>query len=811
MASWLQAPEVQPQQQQPSAAWQQAPLAEQQGEPDYGIDFTAGHEGVRLALESLPPEQREPAMRQWAQTRMANPQGADALIAEAGGNAPGRSIMLGFADEAGAGIDAGLNAISGGRIGAPYDEGLALRRAADEKYDTENPVKSTLGQIAGGFAVPGIGGGSTALRRVGSAVAGGAGFSAANQFGNNEGGDGNLQQQFVNRLEGVPQAAAIGGAAGGVLSGVAEGARGLSNIAARHGTFERDALTKTIQSLPDQSVDKLADQLSSGATRSTVQPKLRRAFDILGEEMVAAKGDKVLGQKNAIDRITAEYGFANTDTAKGYIKEISDSHSHGELFIGEYPSVAASDDATRTIQNLDEPRIDALRSSEETSAMVPYNYAARAAGEGGSRMRASFDDRTRRSRGVVRDWMGEAAPKNAAGKRVTADEAEEMLDGMINASKKAYRDFDAKGEAGYDQSMIFNDLPRILSKHSEIASTRGADHAAALRGGIEKFLIKTAGTETRTPILKNGKPTGQYKVVKTRGDKIAMPTFKILQDQRQALRKIIDDMKGDPLKKGEDAPGTAELKQLYRDVSELMGKAAPGWKAANDKFAEGKIKQRLLDFGANLTKSPGDAQRAAFKIFDKAPPEGQAYMQMRVLRHINDMLEGKGDTHDIAKMYLNENWRKIITKVFPRHRIDAKGEKVLDRTGENFIRMMRNLQVAANNKARATGNSVTGEVLEMNKAMDADLNMIGSVQTMNAQTLREAILQATVAKMRGMRTRKLQPILTTQARDVPNAAMRVEQLRRQKKRITDAKNAKRSDIPQRGGYAANVFADGEDE
>lgn len=704
-----------------------------------------------------------------------------------------QGASLGFSDEIDGATLAVLGKLSGSKASMKelYDTGAETSRYVNEAAAENSPVSYYGGQIGAGIAGPG---GvpavlaKSAVRRVAATTGTGAAYSAVNQFGSNEGG-------VSERLEGVPEAAGVGAVIGGVLGGGAEGVRAIGKGIARHGTPTRDANTKIVDTLPDKSVEKLADQLSVGAyqTNAPGAAKMRQAFDILGEEMVAAKGDKILGQKNGLARIVTEMGV-KPKTARDYLKHIREGHDNGELYIGEYPSVAASDDATRTIQKLDDPTVDALRASEDTSAMTPYSYVARKGGtQGAQRMRTRFDERTMRQKGPIREWMKDAAPRGLK----NMDEAEQMLDDIGGNASRAYDELDALGDNGYDKSLIMNELPKLLDRHLNAAARRGADQKAALQAGVDKFYITTDD-----------------------GRKIAMPTLQILQDQRQSLRKVMDDMRGDPVRKTSDAPGLTQLQGLYSDITDLMRKSSPRWAKANDLYADGKIKEKLMDFGENLTKNPGDAQRAAFKIFDKAAPEAQDWMRVRVLQHIDDMIAGKGDTHDLAKLYTNENWRKIITKVFPRQREVSKivkGKTVktteLDRTSENFIRLIRNMQVANRNKARATGNSVTAEMLEMNKNMDADIGMIAGAQSANVQSLREWAAQAIMNTLTSARVRKMEPILSTQARDVPNAAMRVQQLRLQQRR-NQAANGPRSDTPQRlsagAGTAANaMFEDAE--
>ena len=76
-------------------------------------------------------------------TALQEPGGAQRLLR-------GVPVLGGALDEIGAGADAALDYVSGGRIGEPYDVGLERRRQAIRKSDAENPVRNTVEAVAGG-------------------------------------------------------------------------------------------------------------------------------------------------------------------------------------------------------------------------------------------------------------------------------------------------------------------------------------------------------------------------------------------------------------------------------------------------------------------------------------------------------------------------------------------------------------------------------------------------------------------------------------------------------------------------------------
>jgi len=140
----------------------------------------------------------------------------------------------GALDEIGAGFDSALDYVSGGKIGTPYDESLAKRRAAIEKSDAENPVLNTALAIGGGLSFGGTAGAATpagaglptvqiftnptaprVLSRGGDAALTGLGYGALTGFTEGEGG-------FLNRAENAYNVGSTSAAIAGPVAGVGQ-------------------------------------------------------------------------------------------------------------------------------------------------------------------------------------------------------------------------------------------------------------------------------------------------------------------------------------------------------------------------------------------------------------------------------------------------------------------------------------------------------------------------------------------------------------------------------------------------------------
>jgi hypothetical protein len=141
-----------------------APQPQMQGNPfsqfapakaEQGIDFSRPIEEVRADIAKLPESERPAALEQWAQSFVAKER-EQGGIGQAASNAlrtVARGTAVGsFLDEANSGTAALLNTVTGGRMGAPYDESQAYQKARDAAIDEANPIASIAGQVGGAVA-----------------------------------------------------------------------------------------------------------------------------------------------------------------------------------------------------------------------------------------------------------------------------------------------------------------------------------------------------------------------------------------------------------------------------------------------------------------------------------------------------------------------------------------------------------------------------------------------------------------------------------------------------------------------------------
>lgn len=118
--------------------------------PDVALDFTRPAEEIRQQIGRLPESKRKAAHDAWADARVAKTPGLSVPIP-----ARGIPVIGALTDEMVGGAQAGLHAVTGGRLGAPYDEAVAEERARARASRKKAPVETAVGEIAAGIVTGG--------------------------------------------------------------------------------------------------------------------------------------------------------------------------------------------------------------------------------------------------------------------------------------------------------------------------------------------------------------------------------------------------------------------------------------------------------------------------------------------------------------------------------------------------------------------------------------------------------------------------------------------------------------------------------
>ena len=239
-------------------------------------------------------------------------------------------------DEASAGLDAGLNAVSGGRIGQPYDEAKAYQNAR-QRYASANASGLEKGiAMAGGMAAslpvsPAVTvmRGATLVPTTVNAAATGAGYGALYGAGEGQG----LEERATNALGG----AAIGTAVGGAVAPVARGVANAVQYARNRGA----PLPHALQNFERGAVNRVADDMA--ADDLTAARYQTRAHELGNEGMLLDMGENLTGAAETLAQthgpqrpIIAQALNARRDAAPGRIQDAINNELAPEMNIPQY-------------------------------------------------------------------------------------------------------------------------------------------------------------------------------------------------------------------------------------------------------------------------------------------------------------------------------------------------------------------------------------------------------------------------------------------------------------------------------------------
>jgi hypothetical protein len=296
--------------------------------PSQGIDFSRPIEEVRADIAKLPESQRAKALEQWSQAFVAKER-EEGGIGYAASNAVrtlARGTPIGsFLDEAQSGTGALLNRVTGGRMGAPYDESQAYQKARDAAVDQANPIMSIAGQVGGAVASAPFLPVATVMRGAGlgsqmvNAGVTGLGYGATYGAGLGD----SVSERAGN--------AAIGGAMGGGIGTVAPAvARGVGNATG----YVADLLKgrpAAVQGFERGAVQRIGRGMSDDGI-SSMREYGQRARPLGPEGMIADLGDNLRDQAGAIanqpgqgQRILREGLDTRRTGASGRINQTTDA------------------------------------------------------------------------------------------------------------------------------------------------------------------------------------------------------------------------------------------------------------------------------------------------------------------------------------------------------------------------------------------------------------------------------------------------------------------------------------------------------
>jgi hypothetical protein len=701
--------------------------------PEPAFDVSGPDDAVRSRIAALPEgPQRDAALRSWSDARVAKDRSGGGVLRPVGEGlrSIARGAGFGYADEIEASLQGGLHKITGGAMGAPYDETLEYERAYDRASDTsQGPVVSTALKIAGGLplALPTMGSGLPAVAATGAVYGGVSGF------GESEGG-------LNNRLQG-----AGGGAAGGALLGSGLYAAGRGINAARRAYANQGqagAYGQVADGLPT-TVDEFANEVAAGASRNNVVTN-RRTMDILGEEMQRAGGDTAAAQSATIARIVSEQGVT-PQTAAAQIRRLTAVHADSPLMLGEYPAVSASNAAQRQRNpaNID---LDELGRVQNSTTHATFDYLANNGNaQSAQTVRNAISRRQEDLDPAMRDVVTRMGPVVQTGPRTVrpADitDVQTILDDAARIGGQEYR---AAYAAPINNQVALNVLPRLLQGFEHQAAGRSGEYADAMRRAADQFYIQT--------------PNGQ---------RLAMNTLQQLQDARGALRGQMD---GYAAQNRNDLARV--IRPMYQRITRLMEAMSPQWAQANRRWADMKYDEVARDLGEAFAEKAGPRYRENLATYENLAPQAQQIVQVHLIQKMMDKLDNLGDSHSISKLFANDQSRNMIRAMFG------------DEAAVSFARAIRDQKVAEMSN-QFTKNAATHRRGMAQKQMDAETGLVSAVENANAQGVRNWLLERASQLLSERKNRPKADILTTPMNDTARVSQHIYNMGQQQRRLQE--------------------------
>ena len=709
---------------------------------DYDIDVTGPEDQVRSSIAALPAEKQQGALKHWADHYVSKERAASTLP-----NIPQPAASLPFFKEAASAANAGIHMATGGKLGRPYSEGLALERARAEAQHKATPITSTVTDLAAGFALPIPGGAAaSAPGRVAQGAGYGAGYGAL--YGASEGSG------LADRFESAMRGAAIGAPLGGAAASGAEIVRGVQQ--ARAGIGRTGAYNRFASQLPDENVNTFANQVATGAVGHgpANQNVQRRTLDIVGEEMERAGGNRGQAEASAVARIQREFGVT-ANTARENLRALNAAQRNSTLLLAEYPAAAESNAAIRSHTNPANVTPQEASMIRDSSAHRLIDDLANGPGsQSAPAVRNAVGDRNLGGRDSMRETLGQLAPRAPGGNGPrTIEDLAQMQDGAQRAAKLEYAAAYAPGNT--NDRLLVGLLPRVLDKHANRMSGRSGDQAQALGRALNEFKITT--------------PQGQT---------LNMMTLQQLQDARGALRVQIDTAR-----KGGQAHIVETLTPLYKDVTRLMEHSNNKWKIANRRWADNAIDTRARELGEAFSNKAGPAYRKQVGEYRQLAPEAQDMVKVEWLQKQADKLDNLGDTHDVAKLFTNNHMRNATRELFGDQGVVTLAQMVRDlgiasRSGQ----MLKGSQTAMRLARREDGNIETG--------------ILAAAEMTSVDKIKSALLKRFASLLTENRNRPLAQIATTPMSDMPEVARHIHNMR------TAQQYRERLAQPVRGGQVA---------
>jgi hypothetical protein len=685
------------------------------------IDMTRAPAAVRADIEKLSGKDRDAALKEWAKTYVAKERKDGGVLQTVDDTvrAAARGTFVGpWLDEITATTGDVANKVTGGFVGAPYDETLAYQRERDRAFDAENPVASTAVQLAGGLA-----GGGAALKTGGTILDKGVKLAAGGPlaawqpgkslpkktvqgtvtgglYGANAGA-GNAEDG--QRLEGAETGAKIGATLGTVAPAVIQGA---GSAISRVGDAISPVTARIGANLHDLK-GRLAIRASGGQDAG---PLVSPGADAAADQIIANQ----LSRANVTPAMLRQR-FADADEAARFSSS------------GTAQNVTAPVDIDPSLQRL--AGSVARQQPEAGNVGASFQYARQTGQPSGLPLprEANLPARPAMSQPVpgappmgqferVRDALQRALQikdHKGHGHGRSAYETENLI---INRARDEAR---VLYREAYDQAQNVNLRPVIepvMEKWRNIAAEEPEAVGRAIRQLLRQF-------ETRTGPVTN---LERFDKAKQFADGIIKKWFEGLEGRNKYVGGVL-----------------AQMQREMLEAVDGVGAMGPAYQKARDTFSNEMTLRDALKLGRSVFRE--DSEVVVDQFRNLATEGERKLFRLGILDGFSQQMGRKARSDDVTKVFTSPRVQEILREVIPTSKAaDATFANRPERFG-NFIGNERRMIETRN---KTLGGSPTAERLADDEALngmqsmiDAAKNSVGNGGTTNfAMRMAENVL-----------------------------------------------------------------------
>jgi len=666
------------------------------------IDFDRDIGAVRADIAKLSGPARDAALKAWGESYVKKEKASTAGTVLGAVDDTARTLARGtfvgpWLDEITAKTQGALYGAMGGALGAPEDETLAYQRARDSYVDTNSPVLSTVGQLAGGVAggAAALKGGGTLLQQGAKLATGGPlaawtpaaslagrtgqGAVIGSMYGANAGlgnADGDLGERW-------DKGGSTGMAAGAVLGGVLPSA---IQAGGKAWNAANDALSPQLARIGGHAHDFM-EKIALRAGPPPNSPVVSAGADAAAEQVIA----------NQLAR-------ANV-TAAQLRQRMMDADEAALMGTGSRAQqMLAPVDMDPSLQRL---AGSVMREQPEAANLgAAFQYARQTGQPSGLPLPASANL-------PVRAPLAKPQPGDKP-----MGQFERTRDALRRALQITDDEFHGFGRTAYaTENMLINrartEANKLYGKAYQEAA--GVD----IRPVIQPVMERWAAEAAEQPEAVSRAIRNMLRQFTTRQGPVA--DLQRFQKSKEFADGLIKKWFESPDSRNKYVGGLlTKIKNELLEAVDTTPKAGPSYKAARETFADEMKLRDALKTGRDVFR---DNSEIVVDQYRNLATEGERRMfRIGLLDSYAQQMSRKGRSADVTQLFASPRVQEILSEIIPRSA--SPGGKFADRP-ERFGQFIANEKRMIETRNQTMGNSKTAERLADDQALD---NMQGMVQ-----------------------------------------------------------------------------------